>query len=100
MHAVFLPDTRDVTFTVMLVCAGQLSHVLGSKTTALGLIMGSPEAWQTAQGAGLPPQGSGLRQNALDSKATAKSPSTVLYDSLQQKLRCSVYDLSLHACML
>ena len=67
--------------------AGRLSHSLGSKNTALSLIMGPPEVWQAPEGPTLAPQRAGQRQSALDSRAAAKSPGAVLHEALQEQLR-------------
>ncbi len=67
--------------------AGRLSHSLGSKNTALSLIMGPPEVWQAPEGPTLAPQRAGQRQSALDSRAANKSPGAALHEALQQQLR-------------
>lgn len=67
--------------------AGRLSHSLGSKNTALSLIMGPPEVWQAPEGPTLAPQRAGQRQSALDGRAAAKSLGAALHEALQQQLR-------------
>ena len=67
--------------------AGRLSHSLGSKNTALSLILGPPEVWQAPVGPTLAPQTAGQRQSALDGRAAAKSPGAALHEALQQQLR-------------
>ena len=71
----------------LVVCAGRLSHTLGSKNTALSLIMGSPGAWHRPEGAVLAPQRAGQHQKGLDSMTTAKNPGAALHEELQQQLR-------------
>ncbi|KAL0023565.1 hypothetical protein WJX77_002562 [Trebouxia sp. C0004] len=66
---------------------GRLSDSLGSKNTALSLIMGPPEVWQAPEGPTLAPQRAGQRPSALDSRAAAKNPGAVLHEALQQQLR-------------
>ena len=70
-----------------MVCAGRLSHTLGSKNTALSLIMGFPGAWHRPEGAVPAPQRAGQHQKGLDSMTTAKNPGAALHEELQQQLR-------------
>ncbi|KAL0025084.1 hypothetical protein WJX79_007064 [Trebouxia sp. C0005] len=66
---------------------GRLSHSVGSKNTALSLIMGPPEIWQAPEGPTLAPQRAGQRQSAVGSRAAAKSPGAALHEALQEQLR-------------
>lgn len=80
--------------------AGRLSHSLGSKNTALSLIMGPPEVWQAPEGPTLAAHRAGQRHSALDSRAAAKSPGAVLHEALQQQLRSGLTKIGfLSICM-
>lgn len=67
--------------------AGRLSRILGSYTSALGLILGPPEAWHRAEGSGLAVQRPALHQSGPEHKPGVKRHNAELHDNLQQKLR-------------
>ena len=67
--------------------AGRLSRILGNNTSALGRILGPPEAWGRAEGSSLTAQRPALRQNALEHKSSVKRHGAALHEDLQQKLR-------------
>lgn len=73
--------------SVFVVNAGRLSRILGSYTSALGLILGPPEAWRRAEGSGLAAQRPALRQSGPEHKPGGKRHNAALHEDLQQRLR-------------
>lgn len=69
------------------VLVGRLSRILGSYTSALGLILGPPEAWGRAEGSGLAAQRPALHQSGPERKPGGRRHNAALHEDLQQKLR-------------